>query len=57
MVNPNSYSAVQKNEGMTTIRFDNFAGLPLERNVCYDSHNFSSLGHDWSLALYPGGLE
>jgi hypothetical protein len=54
MVHPNTYSAVQK--VTTAIRFDDFAGLPAECGFDYESATFWSLGHEWYLDVYPGGL-
>ena len=39
----------------TKVRFNEFAGLSEEKGKAQDSIEFKSLGHDWSLRLYPGG--
>ena len=55
MVHPNTHSAVQK--VTTAIRFDDFAGLPAKCGVDYESARFCSLGHEWYLDVYPGGVD
>ncbi len=55
MVHPNTYSAVQK--VTTAIRVDDFASLPVECGVHYESARFWSLGHAWLLDVYPGGAD
>jgi len=35
--------------------FDNFERLPFERGEYVESAKFTSFGHQWCLAIYPGG--
>jgi hypothetical protein len=41
----------------TIVRFDDFAGLPAERDGYVLSEKFTCLGHEWRLELHPGGHE
>ncbi|EJK54788.1 hypothetical protein THAOC_25556 [Thalassiosira oceanica] len=37
------------------VHFHGFAGLPTTRNVPAESPEFSCFGHQWMVAIYPGG--
>ena len=41
--------------GITKVRFNGFAGLSAEGNQVQKSAEFTCLGHQWCLILYPGG--
>ena len=41
----------------TEVRFHNFANLTTTRGEYKASPEFSSLGHEWILDIYPGGKE
>ena len=41
----------------TEVRFHNFANLSTETDEYEYSPQFSSLGHEWRLVIYPGGTE
>jgi hypothetical protein len=37
------------------VHFDGFAGLPAQRNEHIQSEEFTCLGNNWCLGIYPGG--
>ena len=39
------------------IRFHGFANLPTTRGECVESPEFSCLGHQWRLDIFPGGRD
>jgi hypothetical protein len=41
----------------TMVRFEEFAGLPAERNVHVLSTKFMCLGNKWQVGICPGGCE
>ena len=41
--------------GTTKVHFDGFAGLPAQRNEHIQSEEFTCLGNNWCLQIYPGG--
>ncbi len=41
----------------TAIRFDGFAGLPAQKNEGMLSEEFTCLGNEWQLEVFPGGYE
>ena len=44
-----------KKIGRYKVCFDNFERLPFERGEYVESAKFTSFGHQWCLAIYPGG--
>ena len=42
---------------VSEVRFHNFANLSAERGEYEASPEFSCLGHEWTLDIYPGGRE
>ena len=41
--------------GTTKVHFDGFAGLPAQRNEHVQSEEFTCLGNNWCVQIYPGG--
>ena len=40
-----------------SVKFDNFKEFPSEKGHMVESSKFSCFGHEWRLAVYPGGHE
>ena len=45
------------NERKFSVKFDDFEELPSEKGHEVRSSTFSCFGHEWRLAVYPGGYE
>ena len=50
-----STSATKEDWEIFEVCFDNFERLPFERGEYVESAKFTSFGHQWCLAIYPGG--